>query len=136
MFFLVRCGYLKFSTSLWSWKIPKESPICVIKLGRCLPPQKNLKIDEINQKMVNTQFFTKPIYNIGEHPHYFFGGGWLKVSITNHAILTASTASPASVGGEGSSERSVVLEGTDGSPHLLPAEHLAELGWFLGPTKN
>ena len=34
--------------------------------------------------------------------------------------------------GEGSSERSVVLEGTDGSPHLLPAEHLAELGWWDG----
>jgi len=34
--------------------------------------------------------------------------------------------------GEGSTEGSVVLEGTDGSPHLLPAEHLAELGWWDG----
>ena len=78
-FFLVWCSYLKFSTTLWSWKIPKESPICVIKLGRCLPPKKNSQIDEINQKMVNTQFFTKPIYNIGEHPHYFLGGGLVEI---------------------------------------------------------
>lgn len=89
--------------------------------------------------MVNAQFLPNQHRILVNTPTIFLGGGWLKIFHHHHAIFLSvhriDRIGPASVRGEGSSERSVVLEGTDGSPHLLPAEHLAELGWFLGQQK-
>lgn len=113
----------------------KNLPTCVSKLGRCLDPhqKENLKLI-LNVYETNPQKWCKHHFyqtNIGEPPLFFWGGGWLNFSITKCHLWNPYPM----VRGEGSTEGSVVLEGTDGSPHLLPAEHLAELGWFLGQQK-